>query len=177
MMNASNYRFSYSFEIKHIYISPGHNYYTHDPESPGTHSTHDVDEVEAVAGMGLRGDRFFGYKEGFEGQITFFSWEVYEEIALELGIADKQPAVFRRNIIVSGLPLNALMGEPFSIGDVAFLGSKHCTPCHWMDNGFGHGALRLLRGRGGLRARILKSGILMKGRNTMKTPRSKLRGI
>lgn len=159
--------FSYPVEIKHLYISPGHNYFTNVPGQPGSHPTTDEDQVEAVAAMGLKGDRFYGYKDHYEGQVTFFAWEVYEEMCKALDIRDKLPEVFRRNIVISGIPVTALIGHEFSIGDAVFRGTKHCAPCSWMDAGFGDGALRFLRGRGGLRARILETGTVRKGPATL----------
>ncbi len=50
-------------QIEHIYISPGHNFFGHFGKPPGDNPTVEVDEVECVAGRGLRGDRFFDHKE------------------------------------------------------------------------------------------------------------------
>ena len=52
---------------------------------------------------------------------------------------------------------------------VRFLGTKPCSPCAWMDAMFVPGAHEFLRGRGGLRARILNDGVLRKGAATLRT--------
>lgn len=147
-------------KIRHIYISPGHNFFGHYQQPPGAHPTIEVAEAQCLAGHGIRGDRFFDFKPDYKGQITFFAMEVYEVLCRELGVRDKSPAVFRRNAITEGADLNSLIGQEFEVQGVRFFGTKECSPCEWMDVAFGPGALRLLHGRGGLRAKILSDGIL-----------------
>ena len=43
---------------------------------------------------------------------------------------------------------------------VVFEGVEECKPCYWMDQAFGSGAETAMAGRGGLRARIVKGGVL-----------------
>lgn len=143
-----------------LYISPGHNFFGHYGEAPGTHETLAVPEVECVPGRGLRGDRFFDYKENYKGQATFFAAEVYDALSDALGIRDKPLSVFRRNVITRSIDLNTLIGREFEIQGVRFLGSSECSPCLWMNEAFGAGAEAFLRGRGGLRAKILTAGTL-----------------
>lgn len=149
--------------ITAIYLSPGHNYFGHHEKPPGTHEILSVESVECVAGQGLRGDRFFGHKENYKGQITFFSHEVFETLCAGLAVHDKSPSVFRRNVITQGLDLNTLVGRSFEIQGIRFEGMAECSPCYWMDQAFGPGAEALLKEQGGLRARILSDGILKKG--------------
>ena len=49
--------------IEHLFVSPGHNYFGHHEQPPDTHPILAVDAIECVAGGGIRGDRFFGYRE------------------------------------------------------------------------------------------------------------------
>jgi MOSC domain-containing protein YiiM len=56
--------------------------------------------------------------------------------------------------------LNALIGRQFEIQGVRFEGVCEAKPCHWMNTALGAGAEEWLRGRGGLRARILTDGVL-----------------
>lgn len=149
--------------IEHIYISPGHNYFGHHEKPPGEHSMVEVAGVECVAGKGLMGDRFFGYKEDYKGQATFFAMEVHEELCRILGVHNRPPSVFRRNILTRGVDLNGLIGKRFELQGVGFEGVSECTPCYWMDQAFGPGAEAALKGRGGLRARILTDGLLRAG--------------
>jgi hypothetical protein len=49
----------------------------------------------------------------------------------------------------------------FELQGVRFFGVEECSPCHWMNYAFrDERAETWLRGRGGLRARILTDGIL-----------------
>lgn len=55
----SDYQFQTPVTIEHIFISPGHNYFGRPRNGASEHPTHDVASVEAHAGLGLKGDRFF----------------------------------------------------------------------------------------------------------------------
>jgi MOSC domain-containing protein YiiM len=147
-------------KVERIYISPGHNYFGHHEKPPGTHPTVSMDSVNLVAGQGIEGDRFFGYKENYKGQITFFSHEVYAELCAKFAVTDKSPSSFRRNVLVSGVDLNSLIGREFTVQGVRFEGVCECTPCYWMDQSFHPGTEAALKGKGGLRARILEDGVL-----------------
>lgn len=146
--------------IRHIFISPGHNYFGHHGGPAGKHGIEEVDSVECVAGQGLRGDRFFGFKSDYKGQVTLFSWEVYQQLCVAHGDGNTSPARLRRNIIVEGADLNALVGVEFELQDVRLTGTEECRPCYWMDQAIGAGAEDWMKGRGGLRCRILSDGWL-----------------
>ncbi|HEY0865632.1 MAG TPA: MOSC domain-containing protein [Lacunisphaera sp.] len=147
-------------KIAALYISPGHNYFGRHGQAPGEHPLQEVPAVECLAGRGLVGDRFLDYKEDYAGQITFFAGEVYDEIRQALQQPDRPAAVFRRNVLTRGADLNALIGQEFEVQGVRFVGTRECSPCYWMDQAFAPGAEAWLKGRGGLRARILSSGWL-----------------
>jgi MOSC domain-containing protein YiiM len=147
-------------KVRHLYISPGHNFFGHHQGPPGEHPLIECAEIRCVAGRGVEGDRFFDFKDDYKGQITFFAAEVFEELCQQLGVIDKSPGVTRRNVITAGLELNSLVGVEFEIQGVRFLGTAECSPCHWMDAAIAPGAERLLHARGGLRAKILNDGIL-----------------
>src|SRR5579885_3570630 len=86
-------------KILHLYISPGHNFFGHHEKPPGENPTIEVPRIECVAGRGIRGDRFFDFKNNYKGQITFFADEIYEMLCEKFHVADKEPGVFRRNVI------------------------------------------------------------------------------
>jgi hypothetical protein len=153
-----------SATIRHLYISPGHNFFGHHGEPAGTNPTVEVPEVHCVAGQGLEGDRFFGFKENYKGQATLFAYETYQRLCEAFGVHDKDPGVFRRNIITEGLDLPALIGKEFELQGVQFFGTQESAPCHWMNEAFASGAEEALRGNGGLRVRILSDGLLRSGR-------------
>lgn len=146
--------------IRHIYISPGHNFRGHHGREPDSHEILEVATAQCVAGKGIVGDRYFDYKDNDKGQITFFDWTVYCRLCHELNVHDRLPSVLRRNVIVDGVDLNKLIGKRFEIQGIRFEGTEECKPCYWMDRAFGPGAEAAMSGLGGLRARILTSGKL-----------------
>lgn len=149
-----------TIEILRLYVSPGHNFFGRHGQAAGEAPIVEVPSVECAAGRGLHGDRFFDFKDNYKGQITFFAWEVYEDLCRQLGIHDKHIGVLRRNAITRGIDLNALVGQEFEVQGLRFQGMAECSPCYWMNTAFGPGAEDALRGRGGLRARILTSGVI-----------------
>jgi MOSC domain-containing protein YiiM len=146
--------------VRKIFISPGHNYFGRYGQVADTHPTVEVDEVECVTGMGLKGDRFFGYRPDYKGQVTFFSEEVWRQLQEHFKVPGHAPSVLRRNVILGGVDLNALIGRQFSIQGVLFEATGECRPCHWMDKAVAPGAEDWLKGRGGLRCRVLSDGVL-----------------
>jgi len=146
--------------ILHIYISDDHNFYGRHNQPAGEHPMTEVTEAECVAGKGITGDRFFDYKPDYKGQITFFSQEVYEDLCLLFNLVKVPPSVFRRNVIVEGVDLNELIGKEFEVQGIRFLGTVEATPCYWMNGAVAEGAEEAMKGRGGLRAKILTSGTL-----------------
>jgi MOSC domain-containing protein YiiM len=149
--------------IRQIFISPGHNYFGHHGKPADNYPLVEVPRIECVAGRGIRGDRFYDYRDNYKGQITFFSFEVFEKLAQHFGLTNKSPGVLRRNVIVSGIDLNDLIGEEFSIQGVRLRGTGHCRPCYWLDQAFAPGTEDFLKGNGGLRAEILIDGAIAVG--------------
>ena len=150
-------------QVVGLFISPGHNFFGHHGRPAGEQPAVEVREVECVASRGLAGDRFFNFKNDYQGQITFFAKEVFDDLCRRLGVSDKSPGVTRRNVITCGVDLNMLIGKKFEVQGVAFEGVSECSPCHWMNQAIAPGAEAALHGRGGLRAKILTSGRLCAG--------------
>lgn len=148
--------------IHHIFTSPAHHYFTRDKFDVGDAPTIEHDSVELFEGKGLSGDRF----EFSKYPITFFSLEVAEEVCSSLGI-ELDIKLFRRNIIISGVHLNSLIGKRFKIGDVEFEGLAHCAPCTWMNAVMKKGAYAQMRGRGGLRVKVIEGGVLACGNKVL----------
>jgi MOSC domain-containing protein YiiM len=149
--------------IRQLFTSSGHNYFGRHGRAPEVFPLVEVQEIECVAGHGIRGDRFYDYRDEYKGQITFFSLEVFERLAGHFELAAKSAGELRRNVIVSGIDLNDLIGEEFSIQGVRFLGTAHCKPCYWMNHAMAPGAEEFLHGNGGLRAKILTDGVMTVG--------------
>jgi MOSC domain-containing protein YiiM len=147
-------------EICHLYISPGHNFVGHHGQEPDDYPMIEMPTIECVAGRGIRGDRYFDFKDDYKGQITFFSLDVFDELCQTLGLGQRSPAGARRNIIVRHADLKELIGQDFKLQGVRFHGMEECRPCYWMDRAIAPGAHEFLKGRGGLRAKILTDGQL-----------------
>ena len=143
-----------------IYISPGHNFFGRYGHAADNHPAISVAQVECIAGKGLVGDRFFDYKENYNGQITLFAWEIYENLCRRFGITDKNPGVFRRNVVTRGVDLNDWIGKEFELQGLLFEGTQESAPCQWMNQAFCEGAEAAMKGHGGLRAKILTDGLL-----------------
>ncbi|MCX6866822.1 MAG: molybdenum cofactor biosynthesis protein MoaE [Verrucomicrobia bacterium] len=145
-----------------IWISPGNDFRGHHGMARGEHGIVGLSEVACVAGMGLRGDRYFGYKPDFKGQVTFFDAAAVDAVRDQFQCPDLSSSVFRRNLIVQGVDLAAWIGKSFCFQGIEFEGSEECKPCAWMDLAVAPGAEAFLRTRfrGGLRARILTNGML-----------------
>jgi MOSC domain-containing protein YiiM len=149
--------------IEQIFTSPRHNYFGHHGKPPDDFPFVETTEIECVAGHGIRGDRFFDYRDNYKGQITFFAREVFDELSRAFSLTNKSPGVLRRNVIVSGVALNDLIGADFALQAVHFRGAAHCQPCYWMNSAVAPGAEEFLANRGGLRARILTDGRIRVG--------------
>lgn len=146
--------------VRHIFVSPGHNYFGHYGREAGRNPIVEVTAVECIAGHGLRGDRFFGYRPDYKGQVTFFAFEVAAALQAAFGLELVHLAAFRRNIIIEGADLNALIGKRFLLQGLELEGTEECRPCLWMNQAVAPGAEDWLKGRGGLRCRILSDGWL-----------------
>jgi MOSC domain-containing protein YiiM len=84
-------------------------------------------------------------------------------IAALVGLDAIDPALLRRNVVVSGIPLIALKGRRFRIGEVLLEGTGPCDPCSKMEAALGEGAYNAMRGHGGLCARIVEGGWIRLG--------------
>ena len=117
-----------------------------------------VTEAEAVADLGLRGDHRMTKTPGSGRQVTFISREFVTQIEQHLGTNDLDPAVLRRNIVVSGINLNALRRQQFWFGEALFEATQLCHPCARMEAELGPGGVVAMMGYGGLCAKVLQTG-------------------
>lgn len=149
-------------QLLEIWISPGNDFRGHHGGPRGEHGITGLNEVECIAGMGLRGDRYFGYKPDFKGQVTFFDADTLDAVRREFGLPMLSACAFRRNLLVRGVNLADWVGKSFSFQGIRFEGSEECRPCDWMDAAVAPGTEAFLKSafRGGLRARIRSNGIL-----------------
>lgn len=124
--------------------------------------------VEAVAGRGLVGDRYyfkegtFSAKDGPDREVTLIEAEALEGLAREYEIS-LQPFQARRNLLTRGVPLNHLVGKTFTVGAVVLRGIRLCEPCGHLEKLTCKGVEKGLKHRGGLRAQIVTGGPLEVG--------------
>ena len=65
----------------------------------------------------------------------------------------------RRNLVVAGIDLRALLGGTFRIGGATFRGERVCAPCKYLVRVTGQpAAFDALVGRGGIRAAVVDGG-------------------
>ena len=123
---------------------------------------HSMNHVEVIADHGLAGDHK-AQRAGGKRQVTLIQREHLATVAQLLKRAAIDPALLRRNLLVSGLNLLALRGERFRIGAVLFEGTGPCEPCSRMEEVLGAGGYNAMRGHGGITARVLAGGVIAVG--------------
>lgn len=121
--------------------------------------------VAALAGRGLEGDRNLRAeaRADRDSDVTLIEVEVLEGLREESGI-DLTEGGSRRNLHTRGISLNELVGQEFSVGEVVLRGQGLCEPCLSLAEACGD--RRVIRGlvhRGGLRASILRGGVISVG--------------
>jgi len=126
-----------------------------------------VDQVVAIPGVGLEGDRYAlktgtFYKPQPEFELTLIEAEAIEAILREYKIA-MTVGEARRNVVTRGVPLNHLVGREFNIGPVKIRGIRLCEPCSHLEAITGLPLIKGLRHRGGLRAQVLTQGVIQVG--------------
>ena len=116
--------------------------------------------VQAVVDLGLEGDHRMSKTPGSGRQVTLISQEFINQIAAYLCEADLDPARLRRNIVVSGLNLNALRRQRFWVGEALLEAAQLCHPCARMEAELGPGGVIAMFGYGGLCAKVIQSGAI-----------------
>lgn len=126
---------------------------------------HPVDQVNAVKGCGLEGDRFFsaaGEGPAKGDQVTLIEEEAIRKCNQTLG-TNFTAEDLRRNIVTTGVDLNSLVGKTFRVGAVTLKGIKLCHPCKYLSTKVDADVLKGLRDAGGLRASIVSGGVIQVG--------------
>lgn len=121
-----------------------------------------VDHATFVAAKGIDGDRYTTTRNGGR-QATLISAEDLAAIAAFLGRDVIAPELVRRNLVTQGINLLALKGRRFRIGAVVLEGSGDCAPCSRMEAALGEGGYNVMRGHGGITARIIEGGEMRVG--------------
>lgn len=129
----------------------------------------EVESVDAIAGVGLAGDRYaagagtFSENEGPKRQVTLIESEALAAIAAESGIV-LEPGATRRNITTRGVALSHLVGREFSVGGARLRGIELCEPCGYLQRTLDvRGLVQALLHRAGLHAEVLRGGEIRAG--------------
>lgn len=130
-----------------------------------------VQHIEAIAGAGLRGDRYCtgngSFNKGGVGrrQVTLINVIFFAGTGFEF--VDS-----RRNIVVEGVELMWLIGREFQIGTARFRGVKYCDPCQRPSKLSGkEGFKEAFFDRGGLVAEVIQSGAFDVGAAVIPPPK------
>jgi MOSC domain-containing protein YiiM len=128
------------------------------------------DRVDALAGRGLRGDRYADATGTYSGRgrdardVTLIEREAIDAVRSEGDGVDVHEDETRRNLVTEGIALNHLVGRTFRVGAVRMRGLRLAEPCAYLEQLTGLDGVRAaLVHRGGLRAEILDDGELHVG--------------
>lgn len=127
-----------------------------------------VKHVRAIPGKGLEGDRYFSASGTYSDrpepgrEVTLIESEAIEAMARDNDVHIPAGDA-RRNVVTLGAPLNHLVGQDFSVGEVRLRGIRLCEPCSHLESLTRRGVLGGLVHRGGLRAQILTEGTIQVG--------------
>ena len=120
-----------------------------------------VQQVEAAALTedGLTDDHG---KKGLRA-LTLIQAEHLPVVAALADLSEIDPALTRRNIVVSGLNLIAFRKKELRLGDALIRISGPCPPCSRMEEYLGHGGYTAMRGHGGVYAEVLSGAPITVG--------------
>ena len=136
--------------------------------SPGSPAV-SQETVPAVPGRGLEGDRYFTGTGTFsphpqkpDFEVTLIQQEHIEAFAASSGLPFTAVQA-RRNLVTSGVDLNALVGRDFRVGEVVLRAIRLCEPCSYLAKQTFPEVLKGLAHKGGLRAQIVRGGQIWVG--------------
>lgn len=121
-----------------------------------------LNEVRLLSDRGIEGDRA-SIRTGGKRQVSLLQAEHLPVIAALVGRSAVEPALLRRNLVVSGINVLALRARVFRIGEALLQGAGTCEPCSKMEQALGVGGYNAVRGHGGILARVLRGGVIRLG--------------
>ena len=125
----------------------------------------EVAQCQVRADAGLEGDR----SRGGQRAITLIQAEHLPVIAALLGREAIDPAILRRNLVISGInliaarPLGKGAGLTLHIGEAVLRLSGAAAPCSRMEEALGAGGYNAMRGHGGMTAAVVAGGHIRVG--------------
>jgi len=127
-----------------------------------------VRAANALEGCGLEGDRYCAgtghwSRFGRVCEVTFIAAEDIDDIERETGVSVKN-GEHRRNVVTRGISLRTLRrGEQFRVGEVSFEYRGPRSVCRYIERLTEPGMTRALKGRGGICARVIETGMVQVG--------------
>jgi MOSC domain-containing protein YiiM len=127
-----------------------------------------LSEARLVAGRGIEGDRYllgtgtYSVRPGEDRQVTLIESEMLARVAADFGqeiAADEH----RRNLTVTGVPLQHLVGVRFRVGACLLEGVRINQPCKYLNLMLKRDVYMALWNRSGLNCRILEGGTIRPG--------------
>lgn len=97
-----------------------------------------------------------------DAEVTLIELEALVALERDCHIA-LEPGAHRRNITCRGVRLSGLVGAPFQVGEVILRGVKLSQPCAHLESLTQPGVVKGLIHRAGLRAEILRGGVIRRG--------------
>jgi len=127
-----------------------------------------IQSTRAVKGRGIEGDRYYAATGTYTGrpgsgrQVTLIESEAIRAVAKDyrIRVAAKDT---RRNLLTQGVALNHLVGRTFRVGGATLRGTRLCEPCNHLESLTCKGIRAAFVHRGGLRADIVRSGVIRAG--------------
>jgi MOSC domain-containing protein YiiM len=121
-----------------------------------------VRAAELLSDRGLDGDHT-SQRGSKKRQVTLIQAEHLPAIAALARREGADPALLRRNLVISGINLLALRATRFRIGAALLEGTGTCEPCSKMEAALGFGGYNAMRGHGGITARVIAGAAIELG--------------
>ena len=127
-----------------------------------------VPSVEAIAGLGLAGDRYalgggtWARYPDLEKQVTLIDSDAVAAVAREVG-GEFGGGDTRRNLVTTGIDLPVLVGQWFTVGRALLFGMKRCPPCTHLERLTGLHLVKAMVHRGGINAAVFAGAELTDG--------------
>ncbi|VAW00340.1 MOSC domain protein [hydrothermal vent metagenome] len=121
-----------------------------------------------IAGRGIEGDRYFlqtgtySGQPGDDRQITLIESEMLARVAADCGHII-QMHEHRRNLTVTGVPLQHLVGCQFTVGNTVLQGVRINQPCKYLNLMLKRDVYMPLWNRSGLNCKIITGGTIHVG--------------
>ncbi len=124
-----------------------------------------VERADCLPGRGLAEDR---YAEGHGHWRSVDGCEVTLVTLEDMRTASTANRSFlagehRRNLVITGIPLQAMIRQQLRIGGVLFAFQRLRPPCAHLDRAVQPGAAKALRKRGGLGLKVIEFGTIAVG--------------